>query len=533
MNLFSFLFTLSCSENGIFSLPDKISDEDKESRSPHISVAPSALDFGVHTAEQAPVQRVFSIENIGSDTLNINSLVINGLQAMSFSFLQPPQTISLEPDEFWQGTLLFTASETAHQAELVINSNDTNQPIILLPLLGLGSQPKLIVHPNPLDMGDVGVGCQEAGQIFLTNQGTEDLNIESLSIPSLPEFSRETELPEPFILAPSQSQSLDFTFSPSNIVSVAAQFEISSNDPNNHTETVSLMGRGVADFHEESWVITEAPASDILFSIDLSSSMSDEQVALGQQFQTFITQLSSYTVDWQVMVVNADHGCNHSGILTQNTPNYESIFLTAVQTGAYDISFTEALLTAVANGVEKTDVSECNEGFLRPNAMLHIIMLSDECEQSPNPGICGTQWQDYVDRIIAQKGDPSLVRISAVAGDYPNGCTTTGQPNSQTAQFGSGYYEAAGATGGLFISICSDWTDPSYLQQLASTSVQNFHFELSDIPITNSITVSIDGSPLSSGWTYEQGSNLIILDQQPPELSTISVQYYSLPECSD
>ena len=31
-----------------------------------------------------------------------------------------------------------------------------------------------------------------------------------------------------------------------------------------------------------------------------------------------------------------------------------------------------------------------NEGF-RPNAQLHVIMLSDECEQSPNPGICGTQ----------------------------------------------------------------------------------------------------------------------------------------------
>ena len=99
--------------------------------------------------------------------------------------------------------------------------------------------------------------------------------------------------------------------------------------------------------------------------------------------------------------------------------------------------------------------------------MLHIIMLSDECEQSPNPGICGTQWQDYIDRIVLQKGDASLVRMSAIAGDYPSGC---GNPTS--AQFGSGYWESTQLTNGLFISICSNWTDPYYLQQLALTSTQ-------------------------------------------------------------
>jgi len=260
--------------------------------------------------------------------------------------------------------------------------------------------------------------------------------------------------------------------------------------------------------------------------------MTEEQVLLGQQFQTFITQLSSYTTDWQVMVVNADHGCNHSGILTPNTSGYEDIFLEAVQTGAYDISFTEALLTAVTNGVEKTDPTECNEGFLRPNAMLHIIMLSDECEQSPNPGICGTQWQNYVDRIITQKGDPSLVRMSAIAGDYPSGCSLTGQPNSQTAEFGSGYYEASIATGGLFISICSDWTDPFYLQQLAAASVENAIFELSNPPILDSIEVTIDGVIITSGWSYDQSTNSILLDTQPPELSTVQVQYYAKPGCS-
>ena len=158
-------------------------------------------------------------------------------------------------------------------------------------------------------------------------------------------------------------------------------------------------------------------------------------------------------------------------------------------------------------------------------------MLSDECEQSPNPGICGTQWQDYVDRIVAQKGDPNLVKMSAVAGDFPNGCSMTGLPNSQTAEFGSGYYEASLATGGLFISICSDWTDPLYLQQLASVSVPQIVYELSAQPISNTLSVYIDGVALSTSWTYDTISNSVSLDFQPPPLSVIDIDYFSPPIC--
>ena len=90
--------------------------------------------------------------------------------------------------------------------------------------------------------------------------------------------------------------------------------------------------------------------------------MSDEAQTLGQQFSTFITELSAYTSDWQVMVVNAID-CNHSGILTPSTAGVEAIFSEAVRTGAYDISFTEALLTNVTHGVEKTGPSDYDPDF--------------------------------------------------------------------------------------------------------------------------------------------------------------------------
>ena len=87
------------------------------------------------------------------------------------------------------------------------------------------------------------------------------------------------------------------------------------------------------------------------------------------------------------MVVNADHGCNHSGILTQAQLGI-GYFFRSGSTGAYDISFTEAAHQCHAWIENRLVIVMLGP---RSDAMLHIIMLSDECEQSPNPGICGTQ----------------------------------------------------------------------------------------------------------------------------------------------
>jgi hypothetical protein len=42
--------------------------------------------------------------------------------------------------------------------------------------------------------------------------------------------------------------------------------------------------------------------------------------------------------------------------------------------------WTEAGLTVTSEAIDKTDPGECNYGFLRTDAMLHIIMVSDEVE---------------------------------------------------------------------------------------------------------------------------------------------------------
>ena len=506
---------LGCSDQNISKLSDT-----EVGVTPIIEVAPPLLHFGEYNGE--PIVRNLTISNAGEATLDVTSIDIQGTEAFSFTNQSGLSQISLDPGASAVFPFIFEPQSVQNEAMVTIYSNDIETPVVDVPLSGTLVAPMLSIEPNPLNMGEQALGCYGEYDVQVGNIGSAPLTIHDFSSNS-EDMSFISVDVLPLTIAPTETQTVQIAFTPSQTTPVQGTFVVQSNAINHPYSFVSE-GSGLSTDHPESWTVQEGPKSDILFSVDLSSSMSDEAVTLGQQFNTFITTLSNYTSDWQVMVVNADHGCNHSGILTPSTPNYETIFADAVRTGAYDISFTEALLTNVTRAVEKTNPGDCNEGFLRPNAQLHIIMLSDECEQSPNPGICGTQWQSYIDRIYNAKGDPNLVRLSAVAGDYPNGC-------GGTALFGSGYWESTQITGGVFLSICSDWTSPISLQMLANSSIAQSRFVLSHQPFEDSITVNVDGAE-HSDWTYDNNSNEVVLQSNVPVSgSNVSITYMEVPSC--
>jgi hypothetical protein len=239
--------------------------------------------------------------------------------------------------------------------------------------------------------------------------------------------------------------------------------------------------------------------------------MEDDATLLGANFANFVDQINSVTTGWRVGVATRDDGCFRDGFYSSGTRSYQSLFTSAVLAwdgGAY----TESLLTVSRNALRAAK-SGCNRGFLRPEAQLHVIMVSDEPEQSY------TSWSTLVDEIKAlHPSDSSRVKLSAVAGDYPRGCGT--------AMAGEGYYQAVTATGGEFLSICdSDWA--RHVDTLAKASIEGLgRFDLAQMPDERTLLVFVNSREWTSGWHLE--GQTLVFDTTPPEGSSVRVEYGNL-----
>ena len=169
----------------------------------------------------------------------------------------------------------------------------------------------------------------------------------------------------------------------------------------------------------------------------------------------------------------------------------------------------------------------CNEDFLREDALLHIIFLSDEMDTSPGwDGGDELYWQKYVDNIIASRTSPPsakpvdpMVTFSAVVGPDPGGCAE--------ADPGIGYTDAVDYTGGSFLSICDDWYNQ--LDTLVYSSVQIVDLPLSEEAVEETLSVVVDGSERTSGWEYQASGNLVHFKKSPPTIGEeIAISYQTV-----
>lgn len=498
----------------------KVSDVDG-AEGPAIQVEPPALAFGALTdGEVASLS--FTVANIGPEesVLDVSAIRLEGVAAGSYTLITDG-AFSLfggaPPEEF--EVVFSPVGANEQEAVAVVDSNDTTNPHAGVDLVGEGLVPELEISPDPLDMGITYVGCDKQNTLTFTNVGEDTLVVSAIDADRGVNFPLTIPVGLPFSLEPHTSLDLPIAFVPTVEGSLTNTLRVTSNEPLGVREAIQTGAGAYAAEYSDSFEVPADPRSDILFYVDQSCSMDDDARSLGTNFATFIDTLSKYTSDWQIAVANDDDGCNNSGILTPGAPNFQSVFQNAVRAGGG--TWTEAGLTVTSHAIDLTDPSECNDGFLRTDAMLHIIMVSDEPEQSARA------WDSYVTEVINKKGDPSLVKFSAVAGPSPSGCTDM----DNTAEYGSGYFEAVSYTSGEFLSICDDWGTNVDILATASVSVNTF--ELSHTPAPASVVVTVNGVEVTTGWTYNSATNAVVFDETsaPTEGDAVEVDYAGLASC--
>lgn len=265
----------------------------------------------------------------------------------------------------------------------------------------------------------------------------------------------------------------------------------------------------------------EGATTDVLFFADNSHSMQRDLIELGSSFGRFLRRLEEAGNDWQVITVTGPSGCSTAGVLTPDTPDYQDAFAAGVMTPPGEDLVDEWGLFNARQAVINAAPGLCNAGFLRPEAGLHVVFLSDEADHSPGYERGGTYWRDYLTAIQYAKGDPARVRLSAVISPPSAECAG--------AEVGSGYADAVQATGGEVLSICADWSDDIAI--LADASIVQDVFVLAHDPFVETLSVQVNDEERLDGWLYEASQQAIVFTEGVPRgRDEVIVRYRALVE---
>lgn len=481
---------------------------------PSIVVTPDELYFDA-LAVGASQTQTFVVSNVGSEDLHVASMDLYG--AAAFTLLSSTEAYTLAPAQSIEFTASYSPTGPEERAQLHIASDDAGNPDALVDMEGAGLFPELRITPNPFDFGRILLDCPRSQELTLANNGLAPLTLQTLAQIG-DGWALDSSFGLPYELAEGATVGLTLTVTPTEEGLYSSEVYITSNDTI-PTQTASQTATGTTDpaVEDEFWQ-GDGPweKTDILFYVDQSGSMRDNQRNLADNFENFAMRLDTLSLDWQVMVSTKDTGCHNGEIFTADTPDAITGFIDAV--GGRGGQYTERGFTVTYNALQENAPGGCNEGFLRENSKTMLIMVSDEPEQSSG------NFTDWVPRFTALAPTAS---VTAIAGPVPAGC--------EEAEPGTGYYEASVASHGAFLDICQeDWS--SYFETIASLSAtgQVDTFYLSSQPDPATIEVTVTGiTAADAEWDYDGDANAIVFDGAalPAPGAHIVVDYQLLADC--
>ncbi|MBN95735.1 MAG: hypothetical protein CL928_16975 [Deltaproteobacteria bacterium] len=312
---------------------------------------------------------------------------------------------------------------------------------------------------------------------------------------------------------------------------------------------------------EDEWQQPVASQVDVLFVIDTSCSMEDEQEALAASGPSFTDFFLDSGIPLHIGATSTNifeddtEGLDGAlagepNFISEETPDLEQAFSELTNMGIDFNHRKEKGLHAAWVALEELG-DTTNAGFLREEANLVVIIVSDEPDHSATDDETADDWinwEDFSDWLDEFKGPDTEHRtqLSAIVGisedgieDLENGCGQDedgdgSQSDTQGAKRGDGYIEAAVATEGAYQSICTeDWGLVLSRMGLRAAGLMDT-FVLSAIPIQESIEMTVSGQP-ENRWSLvieqdESGPTSAALyfedpEAIPPAGSQVSVQY--------
>lgn len=302
----------------------------------------------------------------------------------------------------------------------------------------------------------------------------------------------------------------------------------------------SLLLTGCSDFKlgpdestEEApvWVAAEdafvqAPLAkvDILFVIDNTASMQEEQPALSVLLPEWFAGLDDLDLSWQVGVVTTDMTVEDAGwlrgapyVVTSRTPERDEVFAEMIGVGTQGLAAEAGFAAAIAALDLATDGP--NRGFRRADAALQVVIVSDNDDQS-GPWLAGDPVEVFLDRLAAESAETGAeAQLSAITGPPSQNCSSTGA----SAQKAPTLNDAVSATNGVFVNICAIDLEPFSASLGALAVPGQAEFDLTSTPVPDSVRVQTDGED-AEGWSLRTPAT-IVFDTPPAAGTEITVRY--------
>lgn len=213
---------------------------------PEISVLPEVVDFGEGVADEGQSVRAIHVDNGGRAALE-GTVSITGADADQFALAEGVGAIALPPGTTLEFSLAFLPTAVAAaEAALAFRTNDPDDPIVEIPLRGVGRvpyAPEIEISPTALDFGRVDPGDRRSLFFDLTNAGDADLHLGTLSQTGAGVFALDADY-SGATLAPGQTRTIVVTYAPVLGSGDAGALQIASDDADEPEVEVALEGNG-------------------------------------------------------------------------------------------------------------------------------------------------------------------------------------------------------------------------------------------------------------------------------------------------
>jgi hypothetical protein len=260
---------------------------------------------------------------------------------------------------------------------------------------------------------------------------------------------------------------------------------------------------------------------DIVWIIDNSGSMADEQTDLGTNFSAFIDEFILKDVDFKMAITTTD---TSSASLKGKMVTGSDTKLTSAKAKLSESQFKQDFRNLVKVGTSGSGFEkglEASEGFmqkyaatfLRSDAYLAVVVLSDEEDQSANAV------KYYTDNLKSFKKEAGLVKVYTIADldrtNSGNGITTGADR----------YIKASNETAGVIANIRDDFH--MSLSAMGDSIINLLDsFALAKDPVASSLRVYVNNVE-TNDYTFDAASRSIKFNPNrlPPVGAEIKVYY--------